>query len=100
MTNRLELFPSIRRSVSASRVFLGRESLRQSSRNVTRRVIRSLCWLRTMTGRQRKSRKPSGTKAESLLKSSTFFVNRCLGNGVGFALQNAGLIVEFHKDHF
>lgn len=48
----------------------------------------------------RRSRKPSGTKAESLLESSTFFVDRCLGKGVGIALNEAGLKVEFHADHF
>jgi hypothetical protein len=48
----------------------------------------------------RKSKKPSDTKAESLLKSSTFFVDRCLGRGVGIALRESGLNVEFHADHF
>jgi predicted nuclease of predicted toxin-antitoxin system len=53
-----------------------------------------------MAGKQRKSRKPSGTKAESLLESSTFFVDRCLGRSVGVALREHGLNVEFHADHF
>jgi predicted nuclease of predicted toxin-antitoxin system len=48
----------------------------------------------------RKSRKPSGTKAELLLSSSTFFVDRCLGRQVGLALRQSGLTVEFHADHF
>jgi hypothetical protein len=48
----------------------------------------------------RKSRKPSGTKAESLLNESTFFVDRCLGKYVGMSLQSAGLRFEFHADHF
>ena len=53
-----------------------------------------------MAGNQRKSRKPSGTKAELLLEASTFFVDRCLGRSVGVALRQAGLQVEFHADHF
>jgi predicted nuclease of predicted toxin-antitoxin system len=48
----------------------------------------------------RKSKKPSGTKAELLLSESTFFVDRCLGRSVGLALRDSGLIVEFHADHF
>jgi predicted nuclease of predicted toxin-antitoxin system len=48
----------------------------------------------------RKSKKPYGTKAELLLKNSTFFVDRCLGKGVGVALRESGLHVEFHADHF
>jgi hypothetical protein len=35
-----------------------------------------------------------------LLETSTFFVDRCLGKSVGIALQQAGLRVEFHADHF
>jgi predicted nuclease of predicted toxin-antitoxin system len=53
-----------------------------------------------MAGNPRKSRKPSGTKAESLLETSTFFVDRCLGNNVGVVLRQSGLQVEFHADHF
>jgi hypothetical protein len=53
-----------------------------------------------MTGKRRRSRKPSGTKAESLLEASTFFVDECLGKGVGIALREAGLLVQLHKDHF
>ena len=53
-----------------------------------------------MAGDQRKSKKPSGTKAESLLEASTFFVDRCLGKSVGVALRQCGLKVEFHSDHF
>ena len=48
----------------------------------------------------KRSKKSSVTKAESLLKTSTFFLDRCLGTGVGIALQKAGLKVEFHQDHF
>ena len=48
----------------------------------------------------RKSRKPSGTKAEWLLSTCTFFVDRCLGKSVGIALRDAGLNIEFHADHF
>jgi predicted nuclease of predicted toxin-antitoxin system len=53
-----------------------------------------------MAGKQKKSRKPSGTKAELLLESSTFFVDRCLGKSVGVALRQSGLQVELHSDHF
>ena len=49
---------------------------------------------------KRKSKKQSATKAELLLSSRTFFVDRCLGNGVGVALQEAGLNIEFHSKHF
>ena len=48
----------------------------------------------------RKSKKPSGTKAELLLDECTFFVDRCLGRQVGLALRKSGLHVEFHADHF
>jgi hypothetical protein len=48
----------------------------------------------------RKSRKPSGTKAEWLLSTCTFFADRCLGKSVGIAPRDAGLKVEFHADHF
>jgi hypothetical protein len=48
----------------------------------------------------RKSKKRSGTKAESLLSDSTFFVDRCLGRHVGLELRASGLRVEFHADHF
>ena len=48
----------------------------------------------------RKSRKPSVTKAESLLSDGTFFVDRCLGTHVSNALQEAGLRVERHATHF
>ena len=49
---------------------------------------------------KRKSKKQSATKAELLLSSRTFFVDRCLGNGVGVALKQAGLNIEFHSKHF
>ena len=42
-----------------------------------------------MAGHRRKSKKPSGTKAESLLEASTFFVDRCLGKSVGVALRRS-----------
>ena len=48
----------------------------------------------------RKSKRPSGTKAELLLNDSTFFVDRCLGTYVGLELRASGLLVEFHADHF
>lgn len=48
----------------------------------------------------KKSKKSSVTKAESLLNTSTFFLDRCLGTGVGIALREAGLKIEFHQDHF
>lgn len=53
-----------------------------------------------MAERARKSKKPSATKAESLLDSSTFFVDRCLGKTVGAVLREHGLKIEFHSDHF
>ena len=48
----------------------------------------------------KKSKKPSGTKAEQLLEQTTFFVDFCLGKHVGEALRDAGLKIEFHLDHF
>ncbi len=48
----------------------------------------------------RKSKKSSGTKAESLLNDSTFFIDRCLGTQLGHDLRASGLNVEFHADHF
>lgn len=53
-----------------------------------------------MAERKRKSKKPSATKAESLLEASTFFVDRCLGRTVGIVLRESGLKVELHEDHF
>jgi predicted nuclease of predicted toxin-antitoxin system len=53
-----------------------------------------------MGARRKKSKKPSGTKAEQLLEQTTFFVDFCLGRHVGEALRAAGLKVEFHLDHF
>jgi uncharacterized protein with PIN domain len=46
------------------------------------------------------SKKPSGTKAERLLRESTFFVDRSLGRRLGIALREAGWNVELHDDHF
>jgi hypothetical protein len=48
----------------------------------------------------RQSRKPSGTKAESLLKESTFFADRCLGTKFAESLRTSGLRVELHAEHF
>ena len=53
-----------------------------------------------MGGKSKKSKKPSGTKAESLLDAAIFFVDRCLGRQVGLALCEAGWKVERHEDHF
>lgn len=53
-----------------------------------------------MAARQKKSKKPSGTKAEQLLEQVTFFVDRYLGRHVGAALREAGLRIELHLDHF
>ena len=53
-----------------------------------------------MAGHRKKSKRPSGTKAEVLLETSTFFVDRCLGKGVVVALHEGGLNVESHSDHF
>lgn len=53
-----------------------------------------------MGAHKKKSQKPSATKAELLLERTTFFVDRCLGRQVGVALREAGLLVEFHDDHF
>lgn len=48
----------------------------------------------------RKSKKPSGTKAESLLESTVFLADHCLGRGVATPLRAAGLTVEIHSEHF
>ena len=53
-----------------------------------------------MGARQKKSKKPSGTKAEQLLEGTTFFVDNCLGRLVVQALRDAGWLIEFHLDHF
>jgi predicted nuclease of predicted toxin-antitoxin system len=48
----------------------------------------------------KKSKKPSGTKAERLLEETTFYVDDCLGKGVAQALRANGWKVEWHRDHF
>ena len=53
-----------------------------------------------MGARRKKSKKPSGTRAEQLLEQTVFFVDYCLGRQVGEALRGAGLSVELHLDHF
>jgi hypothetical protein len=53
-----------------------------------------------MAAREKKSKKPSATKAELLLSASTFFVDRSLGKGVGLGLRHAGWQIELHCDHF
>lgn len=47
-----------------------------------------------------KSKKPSATKAEWLLESSTFFIDRCLGRQLGLTLRERGLLIELHEDHY
>jgi|SRR5262245_12374278 len=53
-----------------------------------------------MGARKKKSKKPSGTKAERLLEETTFFIDECLGRQLGEALRAAGWMVEFHHTHF
>jgi PIN like domain len=53
-----------------------------------------------MGARQKKSKKPFGTKAERLLEEATFFLDICLGRHVGEALCAANWKVEFHLSHF
>jgi len=57
-----------------------------------------------MTSRKRKSKKPSATKALSpakLLENEIFFVDRSSGKyGLVQGLQNLGLNIERHDDHF
>jgi hypothetical protein len=57
-----------------------------------------------MTSRKRKSKKPSATKASSpakLLENEIFFVDRSSGKyGLVHGLQNLGLNIERHDDHF
>ena len=48
----------------------------------------------------KKSKKPSGTKAERLLEETTFYVDDCLGKGVAHTLRASGWKVEWHRDHF
>jgi hypothetical protein len=53
-----------------------------------------------MGARRKKSKKPSGTRAEQLLETTIFYADRCLGRQVPEALRAAGLKVEVHRDHF
>ena len=53
-----------------------------------------------MADRKRKSRKPSGTRAESLLSETVFLADECLGKGLPSELRAAGLAVETFQDHF
>jgi predicted nuclease of predicted toxin-antitoxin system len=53
-----------------------------------------------MTEKRTRSKKPSATKAESLLNESVYFIDRCLGKQLGLDLQNLGFKIEFHGDHF
>jgi hypothetical protein len=54
-----------------------------------------------MGGRKKKSRKPSGTRAERLLESTTFYTDECLGRReVPDGLRAGGLTVEPWFDHF
>jgi predicted nuclease of predicted toxin-antitoxin system len=54
-----------------------------------------------MSARQRKSKKPSGTRAERLLEESTFYTDECLGrHDVADALRAAGLKIEPWHRHF
>ncbi len=48
----------------------------------------------------KKSKKPSGTKAERLLEETTFYVDDCLGKSVALSLREAGWKTEWHRDHF
>jgi PIN like domain len=49
---------------------------------------------------KKKSKKPSGTKAEQLLRSSTFFSDECLGRLVPERLRAVDMLVESWEDHF
>jgi hypothetical protein len=53
-----------------------------------------------MGGGRKKSKKPSGTKAERLLSQTVFFVDYSLGKHVAEVLRAAGLTVHFHTDCF
>src|SRR4051794_33387616 len=53
-----------------------------------------------MDAPRKKSKKPSGTKADSLLEQAIFFVDRSLGRKLGIALRAAGWKIELHGDHF
>jgi PIN like domain len=49
---------------------------------------------------RKKSKKPSGTKADQLLESSTFFTDECLGSFVPASLRAAGMLIETWEQHF
>lgn len=54
-----------------------------------------------MGGRQKKSKKPSGTRAEQLLEESIFYIDECLGRHVvAPALRAAGWRIEAWHSHF
>jgi hypothetical protein len=53
-----------------------------------------------MDAQEKKSKKPSATKAELLLEESTFFVDRSLGRALGEKLRAAGWKIEIHDHHF
>lgn len=53
-----------------------------------------------MGGRPKKSKKPSGTKAEQLLERSVFFTDECLAVKVPQALRAAGWRIEICGYHF
>ena len=49
---------------------------------------------------KKKSKKQSVTKAELLLETTIFFIDRCLGRQLGESLRAVGLNIELHDDHF
>jgi hypothetical protein len=54
-----------------------------------------------MGARRKKSKKPSGTRAEQLLEKTTFYTDECLGrHEVPEALRAGGLTVETWFNHF
>jgi hypothetical protein len=65
-----------------------------------RQATRWRGWPLTVGARKKRSQKPSGTRAERLLKEVVFFTDRSLGLGVPQALRDAGYGVERHADHF
>lgn len=53
-----------------------------------------------MGEREKKSKKPSATKAELLLKEAVFFVDECLGKSLANSLRDAGWNIEWFLDCF
>lgn len=53
-----------------------------------------------MGDRPKKSKKPSGTRAEQLLEGATFFVDECLGRQTAATLRAAGMTIEAWHAHF